>query len=255
MSGRQSELDRLQLQSRVWEPAGERLLQRLGDGSGLRAVDIGCGVMGWLRALARWVGPVGSVVGTDSQPEMLAAASEFLAAEGIENAELVEDDLFSTSLPAASFDLVHARFELAPLGRFEEQMETYRRLVRPGGVIVLEDPDSASWHFVPEAPAAQRLIRLIEDAFQVAGGDLNAGRRIPQLLGQGAELSAELIALPAGHPYLRLPLQFAASLEARLHTIASASEVAALRSEAEVEIADPGRWGFPFTLVQGWKRF
>jgi hypothetical protein len=32
MAGQQSELERLHLQSRVWEPAGEWLLSRLGDG-------------------------------------------------------------------------------------------------------------------------------------------------------------------------------------------------------------------------------
>jgi len=46
MAGQMSELDRLQLQSRVWEPAGQRLLDWLGDGAGRRALDVGCGCLG-----------------------------------------------------------------------------------------------------------------------------------------------------------------------------------------------------------------
>ena len=60
-----SELDRLQLQSRVWEPAGRRLLDQLGSGDGARVIDVGCGALGWLRLLSDWVGPDGEVVATD----------------------------------------------------------------------------------------------------------------------------------------------------------------------------------------------
>ena len=53
---------------------------------------------------------------------------------------------------------MHARYEICPLGRGHEQMETYIRLARPGGTIVLEDPDTGSWHFNPPPPALGRLI-------------------------------------------------------------------------------------------------
>src|SRR5262245_9641984 len=91
MHGRPSELERLQLQSRVWEPAGERLLATLGDGAGRRAVDVGCGAFGWLRLLSRWVGSDGSVVGTDVQPSLLDAARGLVGEEGLANVELLED--------------------------------------------------------------------------------------------------------------------------------------------------------------------
>jgi ubiquinone/menaquinone biosynthesis C-methylase UbiE len=63
LAGQASELERLQLQPRVWEPSGRRLLEQIGAGRGARAADIGCGVMGWLRLLSQWVGPDGGVVG------------------------------------------------------------------------------------------------------------------------------------------------------------------------------------------------
>jgi ubiquinone/menaquinone biosynthesis C-methylase UbiE len=158
-----SELERLQLQSRVWEPSGRQLLSKIGDGSRGRALDVGCGALGWLRILGEWLGASGEVLGTDVDESLLNAARSFLAAEGISNVALVVDDLFDSKLEPHSFDLVHARFLVAPLGRGREQVASHQRLLRPGGFLVLEEWDLGSWHFNPPAPAAERLIRLLSE--------------------------------------------------------------------------------------------
>jgi SAM-dependent methyltransferase len=256
LANQPSELARLQLQSRVWEPAGRQLLTKLGDGSGRRALDVGCGALGWLRILGEWAGPAGRVVGTDIDEGLLRAAHSFLEAEGISNVALVVDDLFNSKLQPKSFDLVHARFVIAPLGRGREQVDAYRRLVRPGGSLVLEEWDLGSWHFNPPAPAAERLIRSISAIFADRGGE--AGRRLPELLREvGIEqlgIDAHLVALEPAHPYLRLPLQFSVALESRLLEILSENELSSLCGEAETELAEPGRWGTSFTLIQSWGR-
>jgi SAM-dependent methyltransferase len=257
LAGQASELERLQLQSRVWEPSGRQLLEEIGDGRGARVLDVGCGALGWLRVLSEWVGPGGEVTGADIDEGMLAAAERFAAEQGLENVRLVQDDLFASKLEPDSFDLVHARYEICPLGRGHEQMETYTRLARPGGVIVLEDPDAGSWHFNPPAPALERLIVLILEAFRLSGGDWGAGRMHLDLLSEfGIEgnVRAEVVALQPGHPYLRLPLQFATSLEERLLSIVGADELEQLRKEGESELDEPGRWGTTFTLLQCWGR-
>jgi SAM-dependent methyltransferase len=249
-----SELERLQLQSRVWEPSGRRLLSKIGDGSGGRGLDVGCGTLGWLRILGEWVGASGEVVGTDIDESLLDAARSFLAAEGISNVELVVDDLFDSKLEPQSFDLVHARFVIAPLGRGPEQVASHQRLLRPGGSLVLEEWDLGSWHFNPPAPAAERLIRLLSEIFAALGGE--AGRGLPELLREigieDPELDAHVIALKSGHPYLRLPLQFSVALESRLLETLSGDELNSLRREAESELSEPGRWGTTFTLIQSW---
>jgi SAM-dependent methyltransferase len=256
LASQPSELERLRLQSLVWEPTGRQLLSKLGGGSGGRALDVGCGAMGWLRILSEWIGPSGRVVGTDIDESMLTAARSFLEEERIANADLVVDDLFASKLEPHSFDLVHARYQIAPLGRGPEQVASHRRLVKPGGALVLEEWDLASWHFNPPAPAAERLIRLVAEIFAGLGGE--AGRGLPELLRQiGIDepgIDAHVIALKPGHPYLRLPLQFSVALESRLLETLSEDELASLRREAEAELTDPGRWGTTFTLIQSWGR-
>jgi SAM-dependent methyltransferase len=257
LAGQMSELERLQLQSRVWEPAGRALLDRLGSGQGFRVVDVGCGCFGWLRLLSDWVGPNGSVTGTDVDAKLLEAARTLIERDGLGNVTLAHDDLFDSRLEPHTFDLVHSRFEIGPLGRAADQLASYLGLVASGGWVVLEDPDLGSWHFNPPAPAAERLIALFAEAFIAAGGDLNAGRRQVELLreaGLAPEVRAEVCALAPGHPYLRLPVQFSVSLEPRLLRFVSRSELEDLRQRAEAEIAQAGRWGTTFTLVQTWAR-
>ena len=256
LANQPSELERLQLQSRVWEPAGRQLLSRLDTDPGGRALDVGCGALGWLRILSDWIGPSGQIVGTDIDQTLLDAARSFLEAEEISNVELVVDDLFESKLEPQSFDLVHARYVIAPLGRGREQVASFGRLVRPGGWLVLEEWDLGSWHFNPPAPMAERLIRLLSEIFAGQGGE--AGRGLPALLDEidieEPGIDAHVIALKPGHPYLRLPLQFSVALELRLLETVSEDELASLRREAEAELAEQGRWGTTFTLIQSWGR-
>jgi SAM-dependent methyltransferase len=250
-----TELDRLQLQSRVWEPAGRALLANLQRRPGLAALDIGCGVMGWLRPLSEWIGPQGRVVGSDVDDRMLRNAQAFIESEALGNVTLAKDDLFASQLPSGSFDLIHSRFQIAPLGRADEQVAAYRRLLKPGGWLVLEDPDMASWRVNPDAPAIRRLIELIEAGFRAGGGDFNSGRELPRLfrgLGVEPRLGAHVVALEPGHAYLKLPLQFATSLRPRLEALAGKVELDDLMRQAQGELQRPSTWGTTFTLLQAY---
>lgn len=244
---------RLRLQSEVWESAGQDLLHMTPAPAAARALDAGCGAMGWLRLLSRWVGPGGSVIGTDIDPAMLARAAQLSYQRGLDNIELLRDDLFNSALPAASFDLVHARFQLAPLGRADEQLAAYLRLLRPGGILVLEEPDAGTWQVHPAGSACAALIAVVRQAFAHRGGDFNAGRTLKAAMqrhGLAPSIVGRMLTLRPGHPYLQLPLRFAESLQAPLTALVGAEELRHLVRAAESELAMPGAWGTTFTLVQ-----
>lgn len=65
LAGGSAELERLSLQSRVWEPETEAMLDQIGIQTGWQCIDLGCGAMGILRPLSRRVGVEGHVVGVD----------------------------------------------------------------------------------------------------------------------------------------------------------------------------------------------
>ncbi|HET9945294.1 MAG TPA: hypothetical protein VFR56_06545, partial [Actinomycetes bacterium] len=58
--------------------------------------------------------------------------------------------------------------------------------------------------------------------------------------------------LSEGDPYLRLPLQFAASLRPRLERLVPAADLDRLLADSAAELDRPGTRGVTFTLVQTW---
>ena len=247
----------MHMQAVQWEPAGQQVLAELGDGTGLRAVDLGCGPLGWLRLLSAWVGPTGDVVGTELTDETAQAARHTVRGEGLSNVSVVVDDIFSSWLPDESFDLVHARFELGSLGRHDEQLATYRRLLRPGGWLVVEEPQSRTWRFNPPSPACERLLDLAFRILDNWGRDTELGGRLPGLLRRYCDqpgVRAHVLALPPGHLYRAGPLMMAAVMRQPFVEAVGAEELDALLAQGEEELRDPQRWCTSFVLVQAYGR-
>lgn len=260
LAGGAAELERLRLQARVWEPEAEVMLDRIGLRSGAHCVDLGCGAMGILGPLSRRAGPSGRVVGVDLDGRQLAAARAFVEETGLANVEILAQDAYKTDLPPASFDVVHVRFVLAPVGRDEELLREMLRLVRPGGVLAIQEPDAASWTCLPPHPAWDRVKQAILAAFALGGGDFNVGRRLYGML-RAAGLAdvavrAAVQALPSGHPYLRLPVQFASSLRTRILDagLLSAADLDAALAECERVASHPDVCGLTFVVMQAWGR-
>jgi SAM-dependent methyltransferase len=260
LAGSDVELDRLQLQARVWEPAAEAMLAEIGVRPGWRVLDLAPGAMGIVRPLSKAVGDGGCVVALDNDPALLGALARWVEAEGFANVEMVEDDAFATGLPDASFDLVHVRFLFAPVGRDDELMAELLRLVKPGGVIAIQEPDAASWDAYPESAAFAELKALILAAFRAGGGDFDAGRRMGAMLRAvgcaDVRMRAHQQVLGAGHPYRRLPVQFAASLRPRILAggLVDEERLDALVAECERIAADDAVWMTTFTVKQAWGR-
>src|SRR5262249_14237410 len=131
-----------------------------------------------------------------------------------------ERDAYTTGLPASSFDLVHVRFLFAPAGRDANLLAEMLRLVRPGGIVAIQEPDSVAWACYPAHPTWDRLTNLIRSAFARSGGDFDVGRRTYSMLRraglQDVQIRAAVLALQDTHPYRALPTQLVASLRQRI---------------------------------------
>lgn len=257
-SGRAAEAGRLVVQAALLEPAGRRLLAELPPAPpAARALDLGCGALGWLRLLHEWVGEGGEVVGTDVGADLLAHARALVDREGLSRARLAQDDLFDSRLPPASFDLVHARFLLTPLGRAEEQMRAYLRLVKPGGLLVVEEPIGSTTTFARPTPATFELAAHFNVLWQQSGGDLEIGKRLPALfrgVGLEARLRADVALVPPGHPYNENLLHVFEGVAPRLRARLGDARFEALLERAREELTDERQWGTTSVLVQAWAR-
>jgi SAM-dependent methyltransferase len=255
-----SELERLRLQARVWEPEAEIMLDRIGVQPGWNCVDLGCGAMGILGPLSRRVGPQGHVVGVDTDAKQLAAARDFVQENKLTNIEILELDAYRTDLPHESFDFTHVRFVFAPVGRDEELLREMFSLTRPGGIVAIQEPDATSWNCYPPHPAWAKLKGAILAAFARGGGDFNVGQRTFGMLRHAGlediQLRAAVTALQDQHPYKRLPIQFATSLRKRILDAAlmSETELDHVIAECEQLASDPETVVLSFIVTQVWGR-
>ena len=260
LTGGAAELERLRLQARVWEPEAEALLDRIGVERGWRCIDLGCGARGILKSLSRRVGTAGQVIGIDLDRQQLDAAGDFVRQTELNNVEVMERDAYATGLPEASFDLVHVRFLFAPAGRHAQLLAEMRRLVRPGGVLAIQEPDSVAWNCVPSSPAWARLTTVIRAAFARGGGDFDAGQRTYGMLRraglQDVQLRAAVLAFADDHPYRRLPIQFATSLRERIldNHLIDRADLDDLIADCETVAADPDTYITTFIVTQVWGR-
>jgi cytosine/adenosine deaminase-related metal-dependent hydrolase/SAM-dependent methyltransferase len=101
--------------------------------TGLDAVDLGCGTGRWIATLASQ--RPRTLVGVDLSPEMLAKAKHKLG----DSAKWVVADCTDLPFPRASGDLIICSFLASYLHDFAKFAEQVRRLLRPGGVILLTD--------------------------------------------------------------------------------------------------------------------
>jgi ubiquinone/menaquinone biosynthesis C-methylase UbiE len=175
------EVDHLLAQAEFLAPDAAGLLARIGVAPGASVIDIGCGVLGILPQLRSRVGHGGRVVGLDIEPRLLAVAGQLSAQHGLA-VETVSADAASTGLPSGSFDLVHERMLLLNATGPQDIVTEMTRLTRPGGVVALQEPDSAAWAIDPPHPAWEMLLTEVTDLYPRTGRDFHTGRRAARLL-------------------------------------------------------------------------
>lgn len=133
----------------IYAPAGRRILYQAGLTRGMHVADFGCGVGAVTRMLAETVGPSGRVTGIDANRAQLAQASAICKNDGLTNTWFVEADACDTGVPQETFDLVYCRYLLLHLPDPAACLNEMRRVLKPGGILVVEDGDLASATSVP----------------------------------------------------------------------------------------------------------
>jgi SAM-dependent methyltransferase len=148
-------------------------LLRLGVRPGVRCLEIGAGRGSIASWLAEQVAPDGVVVATDLETDFL----ERLAA-GYPTMQVLEHDLTNEDLPSG-FDLVHARYLVEWL---PDKLLALRRMVaalRPGGVLLVEEPDWVTIFETPDSSALRHVMiaamRYLEATSPI---DTQYGRRV-----------------------------------------------------------------------------
>jgi len=172
-----SELDRLRLVERLYDPGTIRHLETLGVGPGWRCLEVGAGAGSIASWLAERVGPGGRVVATDVQTDFL----QKLANPAV---EIRCHDVAADALETSAFDLVHARMVLQHVPERDEALKRMVAALAPGGVLVEEDLDCGALAPVPGPRAAffERCLGPVFGLMEAGGYDPYFGRRLPAIL-------------------------------------------------------------------------
>ncbi|HZN12593.1 MAG TPA: methyltransferase domain-containing protein [Blastocatellia bacterium] len=176
--------ERLRIISRVLRPSTTSLLGRLGVGDGMTCLDVGCGGGDVTAEIASRVGPRGRAVGVDMDEAKLEIARREAEEQGIRNVEFRALDIRRQEA-GSGFDLVYARFLLTHLDDPAEAVAAFRRHLRPGGLVVVEDIDFSGYFTYPECQAHRRYRELYCAVVRKRGGDPDIGPRLPSLLAEG----------------------------------------------------------------------
>ena len=104
--------------------------------------------------------------------------------------EVRQHNIEQDDLPEGQFDLVHTRIVIVHLHQQKRAFRQLMRAVRPGGWILLEEPDHLTTIADPEAtPAAQALFNKVlatqQEAFRQRGQDVHIGNRLLGILRAG----------------------------------------------------------------------
>jgi len=138
-------LRRLRLLEHFEDSGTIACLEQTGVGTGWRCLEAGAGSGSIAIWLAERVGPGGLVVATDLD-------TRFLEPLRAPNLEPRRHDLVADSLETGAFDLVHCRFVLTHIPGQEAVMKKMGDAVRPGGWIMVEEPDMTTDRPAPGAP-------------------------------------------------------------------------------------------------------
>lgn len=248
------------LQAQIWDPEVETWLDQIDVQPGWQCVDLGCGAMGILEPLSRRSGPTGRIVGIEPRGSLLDAARHFVLRGKLDNVRLLDTPPDGTSLPDQSFHLVHARSLMSAGWNEHELLAEMLRLARPGGIVALQEPDSAAWHCYPENGAWARLRDALRAAFSAGGGNLDTGCRTFALLREAGledvRIRAATIALQGVHPVKRLLVDLAELQRERILEAGTMEERDLDEALAECDriARDPATVVVSFLMTQVWGR-
>lgn len=171
----------------------QRLLIEAGINPGMRVLDVGCGSGDVSFLLAQLVGEEGQVVGVDRDARPLALARERAATLGLSNLRFVEGGFDAFAAEPATFDAAVGRRVLMYQPEPIVPLSHLLNALRPGGVVVFQEHDSAMVLCLPASlPLHQQVRGWIWETVECEGANVHMGLALETAL-TGAGFAVECV--------------------------------------------------------------
>ena len=176
MGRSKGETERLIKQSQLYEDVTRRFFLRSGIAKGMKVLDVGSGAGDVVLTLAEFVGPDGTVIGVDVNPDILKTAQARADAAGFSNIEFIAGDTRTLGLPD-DFDAVVGRLVLMYMADPAETLRHLATHLRPGGIVAFQEVDFTPYIAAvhPDTPLANKLIEWGRTVFERSGAHLEMG--------------------------------------------------------------------------------
>lgn len=209
------ELNRLQALEQIFDVASHHQLQSTGLTTNWTCLEVGAGA----GSIAQWmtgiVGQNGKVVAVDLD-------TRFVSNLAADNLEVLAGDIRHLPIENQTFDLVHTRYVLIHIPDWHQVLSKLIALVKPGGWIVLEEPDFATARAIvgeqTDCQSVNKVNQAILRMFADRDMDYSLGVKLPAILQtRGLEAS---------------------SVEVDMHLSRGGSNMATMMSMSTMQLAD-----------------
>ncbi len=231
------ERQRLVRQAELVAPLTEQLFEKAGITSGWRVLDIGSGSGDVALLVARLVGPTGTVIGIDRDPDQINFAKQRAMEHGVSNVQFMSEDFRNIEL-RSPVDAIVGRLVLMYTAEPLEALRSVLRNLKPGGVIALQesvvDYDGPPC-IEPRDCLAAKAVQWFRAGFKYSGVQPRMGMRLFGLMREaGLNPSTDIVTLapmlqgPEGPLFKLITAVVASQLPAILSS--------GIATEAEIDI-------------------
>lgn len=172
------ETQRLRLLETAFDAATIAGLKKTGISAGWRCLEIGAGAGSIARWMTEQVGATGSVVAIDKDTSHLQALDDT-------HCEIIQGDFLHLPFNIP-FDVIHCRYVLIHNQQDLAMLKKIRSLLKPGGCVLLEEPDFTS--ALKMNPASELSAKKVNQAICTMFRDLKLdpmyGISLPNKLSQ-----------------------------------------------------------------------
>lgn len=171
----QAEWERLRLVEDALDEPTKEIILKSGIVPGWKCLELGFGAGSILEWMCHVVGS--KVVGIDKNINFLQNNNGQF--------EIIQGDIFDIELSKNAFDLIHARYVLIHIFEAEKIIKKLITSLKPGGVIILEEPDFTAARVIDDladAKAHQRVNDAICKMFMDLNLNPSFGLQLPLIL-------------------------------------------------------------------------
>jgi ubiquinone/menaquinone biosynthesis C-methylase UbiE len=143
----------------------------------MRVLDVGSGLGDVAFLAAELVGPSGHVVGVDRSPDALVLARSRAKEQSLANVTFVESELTPMAFDQ-HFDAAIGRLVLCHQPDPVALLRKISRLVRPGGIVVFQEPEHKQRRSYPPIPTYDIMAEWIDETLRRTGVDVRLGIKL-----------------------------------------------------------------------------